>query len=214
MVPELVTFAGVAALLTISPGADMALVTRNAMAHGRPAALRTTVGISTGLLAWAVASAMGVAALLATSATAFTVVKIAGAVYLVWLGITTFRGRAPSGSSDSRGPDSPAVGSRGGISGRMAFRQGLLTNLLNPKIALFYSTVLPQFISPGDPALAMSLALALVHVCLTLAWLSAYALVLTRAGAMLRAPRLKRALERVTGLALVGLGVRLAAAGR
>lgn len=218
MESQLLAFLGVAALLTISPGADMALVTRNAIADGRAAAQLTAVGISAGLVAWAVASAVGLAALLSASAAAFLVVKVAGAVYLLVLGVQTIlraRGAKPAKSSEVATDDvgvrtRPATGGRR----RSSFRQGLLTNLLNPKIAVFYTTVLPQFISPGDPALATSVGLALIHVCLTLAWLSGYAYVLTRAGDVLRGPRPRRALDTVTGTVLVGLGLRLAVAER
>lgn len=215
MESQLLAFLGVAALLTISPGADMALVTRNALAGGRAAAQLTTLGISAGLLSWAVASALGLAALLSASATAFLVVKVAGAVYLVALGARTIV-RAWRGAPPNPGPAAVGAGARPAVSprGRLAFRQGLLTNLLNPKIAVFYATVLPQFVATGDPVLVMTVGLALIHVCLTLAWLSGYAYVLTRAGDVLRRPLARRTIDAVTGTVLVGLGLRLAVAER
>jgi threonine/homoserine/homoserine lactone efflux protein len=203
MAESALAFAGVAALLTVSPGADMALVARSALVDGRGAAFSTTLGICLGLVVWAVASAVGLAALLAASATAFLVVKIAGAAYLVGLGLWTIA-RGLRGRSSAPSPV-PARACRGA-----AFRQGLVSNLLNPKIAVFYTTVLPQFIAPGDPALAVSLVLVTVHVCLSLAWLSLYAYALSGAGAMLRRPGVRRALDCVTGTVLVGLGARLA----
>jgi len=206
-------FAGVAALLTISPGADMALVTRAALADGRGPAFATTLGICLGLVLWALASAVGLAALLSASATAFLVVKVAGATYLVALGVLALR-RALRGEPPAGGP----AGGAGGVASAparhprrgSAFRQGLVSNLLNPKIAVFYTTVLPQFIAPGDPALAVSLVLVVIHVCLTLAWLSGYAYAVARAGEVLRRPIVRRALDALTGAVLVGLGVRLA----
>jgi threonine/homoserine/homoserine lactone efflux protein len=201
---SVLAFAGVAALVTISPGADMALVARSALIDGRAAAFATTLGICLGLVVWAVASAVGLAALLAASATAFLVVKIAGAAYLVGLGLWTIarglRGRTPPS------PPPVAVRARRGA----AFREGFISNLLNPKIAIFYTTVLPQFIAPGDPALAVSLVLVAVHVCFSLAWLSLYAYALSGAGALLRRPSVRRALDCVTGAVLAGLGARLA----
>jgi len=197
-------FAGVAALLTVTPGADMALVTRSALAGGRRAALATTLGISLGVLAWAAASALGVAAVLATSPTAFAVLQLGGAAYLVVLGLQTLwrtRQAAPD-----RGEDGDRAERR-----TTAFRQGLLTNVLNPKIAVFYGTLLPQFLSPGDPALAISLVLAGIHVAFGLAWLTTYAWLVTRAGDVLRRPRARRALDRLTGTVLVALGLRIAA---
>jgi threonine/homoserine/homoserine lactone efflux protein len=217
MESQLLAFVGVAALLTISPGADMALVTRNAIADGRAAAQLTTLGISAGLVTWAVASAVGVAALLSASAAAFLVVKVAGAVYLVVLGTRTILRSVRGVSSDPAEATTGATGRSRPSStrrGRSPFRQGLLTNLLNPKIAVFYTTVLPQFVSAGDPVLVMSVGLALIHVCLTLVWLSSYAFVLTRAGDVLRRPRARRAIDALTGTVLVGVGLRLAVAER
>ena len=200
-----IAFVGIAALLTITPGADMALVTKNALAGGRGAALTTTFGIVTGVMAWAVASALGIAALLAASATAFVVLKLVGAAYLVLLGLQAIWGtRRGAASSD------PDIGEEEKRAEGSAFRQGLITNLLNPKIAVFYTTLLPRFIVPGDPVLLKSLLLAGIHTLMGLVWLTAYATLVTRAGDVLRGPRVKRALDRVTGGVLIGLGVRLA----
>ena len=198
----ILAFAAVAALLTITPGADMALVTRSALTGGGSGALATTLGILTGTMAWALASALGVAALLAASATAFTVLKLAGGAYLVFLGIQAiWRTRHGAASSDMGAAGEPIADS--------AFRQGLVTNLLNPKIAVFYTTLLPQFIVPGDPVLLKSVLLAGIHNLMGLVWLTGYATLVTRAGDVLRRPRVKRALDRVTGGVLIALGVRL-----
>ena len=185
----------------------MAVVARAAITAGGRAALSATLGIVAGLLVWAAASAVGLAALLSASATAFTVVKVAGAVYLVVLGLRTLL-RARRAGQEPRDQEERAV------PGALSFREGLVTNLLNPKIAVFYTTVLPQFVSPGDPALAVSLLLAAIHVTFSLAWLSAYGAAISRAGAALRRPRVRRVLDAVTGLVLVGLGARLAVAER
>jgi RhtB (resistance to homoserine/threonine) family protein len=195
-------FLSVIALLTISPGADMAVVARSALSGGRSAALATTFGVMAGCVVWAVASAIGVAALLAASEVAYDGLRLVGAVYLVWLGVQSLL-------AARRGElRTPAVA---GSRSPSPFRQGLLTNVFNPKIAVFYSTFLPQFIGPGDPVLLMSLALAGVHILLGLLWLSLYAWALDRAAARFRGSRLRRALEAVTGTVLVALGLRLAA---
>jgi threonine/homoserine/homoserine lactone efflux protein len=193
--PRWLAFLGVAAILTVTPGPDMAVVTRSALANGWSAAVRTTLGINLGLLVWAIAAAVGVAALLAASAAAFTVFKLVGAAYLIVLGVRAFR---------SRESDTPVGASSG------AFRRGLFANLLNPKIGVFYTTLLPQFVVPGHSVLAQSLGLALAHNALGLLWLPAYAKLVVRAGELLRRPRIRRSLDRVTGVVLVGLGVRLA----
>ena len=194
-------WSGLAALLTITPGVDMALVARSALAQGRRAALWTTGGIVSGLLVWAAASAVGVAALLAASATAYDALRLAGAAYLVWLGV---RSIVRAGAS----PPHVAAEPRGG---RSAYATGLVSNLANPKIVVFYSTVLPGFVPEGSSVLAWSLLLAAIHAGMGLVWLSAYAWALHRARGVLERPRVRRTLDRATGAVLVGLGLRLAA---
>jgi RhtB (resistance to homoserine/threonine) family protein len=197
-------FVGVAALLTVTPGADMALVTKHALGGGRRAAFLATLGITVGTLLWAAASGLGLAALLNASATAFTALKLAGAAYLILIGVqTVWQSRGGAAGTAA------ATANRRLGDGR-AFRQGLLTNLLNPKVGVFYTSFLPQFIEPGDPVFVRSLLLALVHLTIGVAWLTVYAAAVTRAGDVLRRPRVKRTLDRVTGAVLVGLGVRLA----
>jgi len=207
--PRLVAFVGVAALLTVLPGADMALVTRNVLALGRRRTMLTILGIGAGCLIHATASALGISAILATSATAYNVVKTAGAAYLVWLGVQSIRGSSEPrqlGSSAAR-----QLGSLAATSGRAAaFTQGFLTNVLNPKVAIFYLTFLPQFIAPGQPVLTRSLMLASIHIVMGLIWLTAYAWFIDRLGAVLTRPAVKAWLERVTGGLLVALGARLA----
>jgi threonine/homoserine/homoserine lactone efflux protein len=193
-------FVGIVALLTITPGADMAMVARSVFTGGRRAAFATTLGISAGCLAWAFASALGVAAVLAASQTAYDALRLVGAVYLVWLGVQSLLA--------ARRGEQPAVEAGGRSSS--PFRQGLLTNLFNPKIAVFYSTFLPQFIAPGDSALAVSMLLACVHIAFGIVWLSLYAWLLARAVEAFKGSRLRRALDALTGTVLVALGLRLA----
>ena len=198
---SILAFTGIVAILTVLPGADMALVAKVTLLDGRRSAFFTSLGICAGLPMHATASALGLSLILATSAEAFTVVKFAGATYLAYLGIRTIR--------DSLRPTSEVVVDAGRTrSARAAFVQGWLTNVLNPKVALFYLTFLPQFISPGDNVLAKSLLLAGIHAVLGLAWLPLYAYGIDRLGALIRGAR--RWLERLSGAALIGLGVRLA----
>jgi threonine/homoserine/homoserine lactone efflux protein len=198
-VPSLIAFIGIVALLTIVPGADMAQVAKVTLQEGRRAAFFTSLGISCGLPLHATASALGLSVILGTSATAFTVVKIAGALYLAYLGIESLR---HAGRADPLAPVARARSLRG------SFVQGLGNNLLNPKVALFYLTFLPQFISPGDPVLLRSLLLAGIHVALGMVWLTTYAYAIDRVGKLVQGARVW--LERVTGVLLVGLAVRLA----
>jgi RhtB (resistance to homoserine/threonine) family protein len=196
-------FLGVITLLTITPGADMAMVSRSVFLGGRAAAFATTLGIAAGCMLWALASAAGVAAILAASETAYDTLRLVGAAYLVWLGVQSLLA-----ARRAHAPDLAEGGERRAYS---PFRQGLITNLFNPKIALFYTTFLPQFIRPGDPVLLLSIAMATVHIVLGIVWLTAYAWLLDRAVEAFRGSRVRRALDAVTGAVLVGLGIRVAA---
>ncbi len=197
---ELLAFIGVAAVVIVTPGQDTALTISNTLAGGRAAGFRTAVGVVAGQAVWAVAASLGVAALIVASEPAFVALKFAGAAYLVFLGgqalLAAIRGRAHGG-------EAVAAGGR-------ELRQGLLSNLGNPKMAVFFTSLLPQF-GGSFPAL---LGLGLLFCVMTLAWLCAYAGVVARAGDALRRPRVRRTLDALTGGVLVALGVRLATATR
>jgi threonine/homoserine/homoserine lactone efflux protein len=193
---ELAAFVPVAALLTLAPGPATALVVRNAVRGGRRRALLTTVGNSIGVFAWGAFAALGIAAVVATSAQAFTAVKLAGAVVLIALGIQSLRRGAR--------PVVAAPRSQG------ALRDGLVTSLANPKLAVFYVALFPQFVPAGQPVLPWALAMAALVVAFDLVWYSVLAYLVARARrAFVEGPWLRRA-ERLTGAVLVGLGVRLA----
>jgi len=202
-VGDVVTFIGVVAVIVVLPGPDMALVLQNGLARGRRAAVETAIGINAGLLVWAVAAALGIAALLHASAPAFTVLKLAGAAYLVWLGLRALnearRGTADAsaGCSATRRKTSP-------------FLQGLLSNLLNPKIALVFTTLIPEFVQAGDSAVAQTLLLAAIFIGMGLVWLTTYALLVAKVGELFKRSAIRRALNVVTGTALTALGVRVA----
>ena len=198
--PPFLAGLAVLALLTISPGADMALVAKITFERGRRAALLATLGICSGLLVHATASALGLSVILATSAEAFTIVKLVGAAYLAYLGVQALRSSFRDHASDVR-PQRR---------GANPFVQGVFSNVLNPKVAVFYLTFLPQFMSPGDNVLVRSIALALAHAVMGIFWLSAYAYVLSRVSAALQGAGVRRWLERVTGGVLIALGARLA----
>lgn len=202
MLVQLLAATGVLAVLTMVPGPDMAVVTRRALASGWQDGLRTVGGITLGLLIWGVLTVVGLAAILAASATAYTVVKLAGAVYLGFLGVQALlqsrRGRSAA----------PAV-SAAPPSGN-PWRTGLVSNVFNPKIAVFYTGLLPT-LAPSDvsPHLGMPL-LVLVHAALTLIWLGGYVLVLAKARAFFQKPGVRRTMDRVTGVVLIGFGVKVA----
>jgi threonine/homoserine/homoserine lactone efflux protein len=200
--PELLLpFLAASILITVIPGADMALITRQVLVGGQGLARRTIAGNLTGILVHGLALAAGLSALIVASATAYTAVKLAGAAYLVWLGIQAIRSaRRPVAAVDVSG-----------AAPRHAFLAGLVSTVLNPKPALFFLTFLPQFVDPGRGAvLPQTLTLAAIHVVVGLVWLTTYAYLVDRARSALTAPRVKAWLERSTGALLVALGVRVA----
>jgi len=189
------TFAPVAALLSLAPGPATALVVRNAALGGRRQAFLTTAGNSIGILAWGCFAAIGIAAVVATSAHAFTAVKLVGAVVLVVLGVQSIRGTHHSAEAHPRGTP---------------LRDGLVTSLANPKLAAFFVALFPQFVPHGTPVLPAALVMVGVIVCIDLVWYSLLAYLVARARrAFVEGPWLRR-FERMTGAVLVGLGVRLA----
>jgi RhtB (resistance to homoserine/threonine) family protein len=201
MDPRLLAGLGVLVLLTISPGADMAFIAKVTMTRGRGAAFLTSLGICSGLLVHASASALGLSIVLATSAEAFTVVKLAGAAYLAYLGVQSLR---ESFAHHEQQAAVPAV------RGRTAFLQGFFNNLLNPKVAVFYLTFLPQFIDPAGSVLAQSLLFAFAHAVMGIVWLATYAYVIARISKHFAGGPVRRWLERTTGAVLIALGARLA----
>lgn len=199
---QLLAFIGVAIVVVVLPGPDMALVARNVLRHGRSAGFATSVGICTGTVGWALAAAFGVSALLATSAIAFTALKLAGAAYLIFLGVTTLR------SHDAANTDAATAGS--GLRWHRAWVQGTLSSLLNPKLGVFFLTLLPQFVASGEPPTVRILQLALLFDLIGLIWLLMYSTMLGAIGTVLNRPGPRRAMRRITGTILVGLGVRVA----
>lgn len=197
-------FAAVALVLTVTPGADTMLVVRSVLARGRRAGLLTTSGINLGLFVHACVSGIGLSIILVQSATAFQAVKLVGAAYLVWLGFDSLRSAWRSRGQES-GPEMPAGRIR-----RRAFLEGLMTNVLNPKVAVFYLAFLPQFIEPGDPVLAKSLLLAGIHAGMGIVWLGLVTLLIGHLRAVIVGGTLQRRLEAVGGAILVALGLRLA----
>ena len=202
MIGHLAAFVLVSAVVIVTPGQDTALTIRNTLMGGRRGGIFTAIGVSTGQATWTLATSAGIGALIVASQPAFTALKLVGAAYLVFLGaqalVAAVRGDA--------GPRAvTTLGAK--LRPRRAFRQGLLSNLGNPKMLAFFTSLLPQF---GD-SFSSLLGFGLLFCCLTLAWLVAYSVVVARAGNLLRRPRVRRALEGLTGVVLVSLGLRLAA---
>jgi threonine/homoserine/homoserine lactone efflux protein len=190
-------FAPIAALLTVTPGVGTAMIVRSAVRGGRRDALMTTIGNSLGVLAWGGFAAVGIAAVVAASAEAFTAIKLAGAVVLVVMGLqSVLRHRSVTAAEDGR-PGAP-------------LRDGLVTSLANPKLAVFFAALFPQFVPAGEAVLPAALLMAGTIVVFDLVWYSTLAYLVAHARrAFVEGPWLRR-VERLTGTVLVGLGVRLA----
>jgi threonine/homoserine/homoserine lactone efflux protein len=192
---HLAAFVGISAIVICTPGPDTALIVRNTLTGGRRNGVRTAAGIVTGIAFWTLAAAAGVAALVAASHPLFTALRLAGAAYLVWIGLMTLRGRNHTSTSLLQ------------ASGFAGYRQGLLSNLGNPKIAVFFTSLLPQF---GTGFLQLA-AFGMLFCAMGATWLTGYSLVVARARGAIMRPRVRRAIDRITGAALVAFGVRLAA---
>jgi len=205
VITHLGAFLAISALLAIIPGPDTAIATRNALVGGRRAGLFTILGISFGLTVWTLATGAGIAALLRASEPAFVALKLVGAVYLVLLGAQALWGAIRK--SGPRGAGS--VGHRP-IPARLALRQGAVTNLGNPKIAVFFTSFLPQFTPAHHASFGTLVLLGAVFCVIGLSWLTAYTFAVARIGDVLRRPRPRRILEGFTGCVLVAFGTRLA----
>ena len=200
---QLLAFAGVSLLLAVTPGPDMAVVTRNALAHGRRGVVLTTSGIALALVLWVTATAVGLSALLRASGEVLFLLKIVGACYLAYLGVRTLlESRAqPADLLAATPPAAPA---------HAVFRQGFLSALSNPKLGVFFVTFLPQFVLPGQAVLPRLLELGVTFAVIGWLWMNVYGLFVTRLRQVITAPRVRQWMQRVTGVVLLGFGARLA----
>src|SRR3954467_866811 len=196
MIETLVSFAGIAVLVSLTPGPATALVVRSAAVHGRRQALLVTFGNSTGIFMWALASVLGISALVAASETAFWVLKVVGAAVLVYLGVQALRG------TKSETPEERTA--------RTAFGSGLMTSFANPKLAVFFIALFPQFVPDGASVLPTTLAMAVLLIAVALVYFSLLAFVVARAHRAVVSSKLARRVERLTGAVMIGLGVRVA----
>ena len=193
---SLVLFAGVAVLVTLTPGPATAILVRSALRGGRRAALLTTCGNSVGIFCWGIASAVGVSALISASEAAFVALKVTGGVVLVLLGLQSLRHRGRPATERGLRLGGP-------------FREGVVTSLANPKLAVFFVALFPQFLERGHSTVWLGLAMAATIVSLDLIWFSTLAFVITRAKTAV-AERWGRRIERLTGGVMIGLGLRVA----
>jgi threonine/homoserine/homoserine lactone efflux protein len=201
LLASLLAFTAAASLLTVAPGLDTALVLRTAAVEGPRRALLAGLGICLGCLGWGAVVALGLGALLAASATAYAALRWIGAAYLAWLGLRLLTSRRDSFA------DGAAIGGDGG---RGWLRRGFLTNMLNPKVGIFYVSFLPQFIPPGSTVAATTLLLALIHALLGLAWFGLLVAAVHPLSRALRKPPVIRTLDRMTGGVFLLFAARLA----
>ncbi|SLK00267.1 LysE family translocator [Arthrobacter sp. P2b] len=208
LLQALLSFALVAGLLTVVPGLDTALVLRSSIAKSRRYAFATAAGISTGAIIWGVAAAVGVSALLAASEFAYRMLTIAGAAYMVWLGLSLLWKRLRKTGVPAAG------GTMAAAEGRDNLVQGWLTgtgtNLLNPKVGVFYIATIPQFIPAGVSPLLVGILLAGVHCLLAMAWFTLLIFGTGYAARWLKGARSIRIIDSITGTVLVGFGLKLA----
>lgn len=208
MAGDLVTFLGISALVIVTPGPDTALTIRSTVLAGRGGGIFTALGVVTGQALWALAASLGVAALLVASDPAFEALKLLGAAYLALLGVQSLR--AALRRNDPSATIAADADARRRLRPLVAYRQGVISNLGNPKMAVFFTSLLPQFTGDSGSTFAASLLLGLVFCTLTFAWLAAYATVVDKVGDFMRRPRVRRSLDGLVGGVLVALGVRLA----
>jgi threonine/homoserine/homoserine lactone efflux protein len=201
---HLIAFLLVVAVLTVTPGPDMALVLRNGVRGGARLAWWTGLGCCAGITVHATLAVLGLSAILAASATAYTVLRVAGGAYLIYLGAVALIG-------SFRDHESPSVPRQASTSRGEAFRQGVWSNILNPKIALLFLTLLPQFIGAAEPRLGTSAVLAATFLGVAVLWWRLFSLGVGALGAVLSRRRVRVVFERVTGVVLVGLGIRVVA---
>ncbi|MGW0823176.1 LysE family translocator [Streptomyces sp. NPDC002845] len=201
---QLGSFVALCLVLAATPGANLTVVLGCARQGGQRAAVAATVGLTLGKVFWAVGSVLGLATLLATSRVAYDTLRLAGAAYLIWLGVQALR--SARRRSAVQWPDgvAPKLSEVGG------FRRGLIGDLLNPKVGIFYTTVFPQFIGPDDAVVPAAAALLAAHTAVLMTWYPGMSYLLTRVGRRLARPALSAVLDRLMGSVLIGLGIRLA----
>jgi threonine/homoserine/homoserine lactone efflux protein len=204
---ELGAFLGISALVICTPGQDTALTIRSTMLGGRRGGIFTALGVSTGQAIWAVAASAGVVAILLASEPLFLALRLAGAAYLILLGAQSLwaalRPHTDGSVIAGRRPSRRLTPTK-------AYRQGVVSNLGNPKMAAFFTSLLPQFAPQDGSAFLTLFALGILFSLMTLTWLTGYAFAVARASRLLQRPRIRRLLDGITGVALLALGLRLA----
>ncbi len=201
MLSNIVTFSILAGILVIIPGLDFALVLRYATTQSRKSALVVMLGITSGLFVWGTFASLGISAILQASETAFNVLKVTGACYMIWMGIGFIR--------NSLKDSSEALMEIQKIRNQRIFTRGLFSNLLNPKAGVFYLSVLPQFIPAGSNHLLFGLFLASIHAVITIIFFVSLILFINMLKDFFIRPGVVKVMERISGVAVIGFGARL-----
>ena len=204
MDPSVASFTVLAVVLAITPGADTMVVLKNTVQGGTKRGLMTMVGVKLGTVTHALLASLGLAAVLVQYSALYSIIKYVGAAYLVWLGVLTMYKAIRGGAKALQ------VGEPVATSLVRALGQGYLSNVLNPKVVLFYVAVLPQFVQPTDPVLLKSISLGAIHIVASATWLTLVALFVGALGAWIARPRVRRVLDSLSGFALLGFGLRVA----
>ena len=201
MLSSLITFSILAGILVLIPGLDFALVLRYATTKSRQSAIIVMLGITSGLFVWGAFAALGISAILQASQTAFNILKLVGALYMMWMGIGFIR--------NSMNKDNTSPEDHNRIGNKRTFTNGLLSNLLNPKAGVFYLSVLPQFIPEDSNHLLFGVALTGIHALITIVFFTALILFIETLKEFFMRPRVIKNMERISGIAVIGFGARL-----
>ncbi|MFS3927110.1 LysE family translocator [Priestia flexa] len=199
---DLLTFLLLSSFVVMSPGVDTALITKRTVSEGRTSGYRMAMGITAGSLVHTFAAAFGLSAILMQSALAFEIVKYVGAIYLIYLGVSSFMTRKKQETKENLKDQIKP--------GQSAFKQGLLSNVLNPKVAMFFLTFLPQFVTPGSSSIQQLLMMGVIYTFLSISWFFVYVFFINYLRSWLLSAKVQRAMDRATGLVLIGFGVKLA----
>jgi threonine/homoserine/homoserine lactone efflux protein len=202
-----IAFLSVAAIVIITPGPDTAITIRNAMLGGRSAGMMTALGIAVAQLIWALTTSLGLVAILIASESLFLAIKYAGVAYLVYLGLQSLRHAIWPAEHIAMGSNMGHVRRVGSVA---AFRQGIISNLGNPKMAVFFASLLPQFVPSSQPTFGTLMGLGGVFSAMTFGWLCVYAYLIPKLGGWLNQPMIRRSVDGITGTVMIGLGIRLA----
>lgn len=200
-------FLGVSVVVIITPGQDTALTIRNSMVGGRIGGFATALGVSFGQLLWALAASIGLVAILASMESLFLTIKFFGAAYLIFLGVQSLIAAINPNTGQYQ---SVTEASSSRLSARSAFTHGVVSNLGNPKMAVFFASLLPQFVPDGAPVFYTMVILGLLFCFMTFFWLGFYSILISNTGQTLRKPRVQKLLNSIAGVTLIGLGLRIA----